>query len=472
MKKNKNKGRPERPILIVDDDKGMCEVYRRFLEIGGFGNVSSCLDSRQVFSLVEEEEPEIVLLDLSMPHIRGEVVLTRLSESIPRLPIIVITGNDDVSKAVQCMKAGAYDYLTKPVGERELVAAVRQALEISQLRYENEQLRQSFLSLRPVNESAFEEIVTQDEGMFRIFHYIEAVAGSDSCVLITGETGVGKELVAKAVHELSRREGAFVSVNVAGLDDEVFADTLFGHKAGAYTGASTGRMGLIAQARGGTLFLDEIGHLGAASQAKLLRFLQEGEYLPLGADDVEKCDVRVVAATNVHPQKLREEERFRQDLFYRLCSHHVHIPPLRERKGDLPLLLNSFLEIMAKELDVKTPKFPKELITLLGTHHFPGNVRELKAMVHDALYNHSNGSLSMDRFKEAISNKEVDDGEKVCKEGFWGQGELPTLKEAEEYLINEALRRAKGNQTIAASLLGLTRQALNKRLSRKRQKEG
>jgi transcriptional regulator with PAS, ATPase and Fis domain len=267
-------------------------------------------------------------------------------------------------------------------------------------------------------------------------------------------------------------------VDAAGLDDAVFTDTLFGHKRGAFTGAEQARDGLVAAAADGTLFLDEIGDLRENSQVKLLRLLQERKYYPLGADQPKHSNARIVVATNQDIAQLIRDGHFRKDLFYRLRGHHIHIPPLRERKDDLALLFNHFLEKSATALDKPTPTVPTELYSLLKTYPFPGNVRELEAMVHDAVARHQSATLSLRSFKEAMGydqnvvlQDDLDwDATSVELEKIFAD-RLPTLKEAEHYLIEEALRRADGNQGIAAGLLGLTRHALNKRLVRQRKSD-
>jgi DNA-binding NtrC family response regulator len=278
---------------------------------------------------------------------------------------------------------------------------------------------------------------------------------------------VGKELVAREIHRASGRGGRYVTVNVAGLDDQMFSDTLFGHRKGAFTGADQPRAGLIAEADGGTIFLDEIGDLNAASQVKLLRLLQQGEYHPLGSDTPLYSQARVVAATN-HDLKVDiVGGSFRKDLYYRLCAHQVRIPPLRERRDDLPLLLEIFLDEAAATFGKARPSYPRELLLHLSLYDFPGNVRQLKAMVFDAMARHGGGMLSLAPFRAAME-KEV--AAPPLTEGvpFLITAAFPTLQETEQYLIGEALDRAKGNQGIAASLLGISRQALNKRLSRQR----
>jgi DNA-binding NtrC family response regulator len=308
--------------------------------------------------------------------------------------------------------------------------------------------------------------------MRAIFQYVEAVAASPRPLLITGETGVGKELVARAVHVLSGRRGNFVPVNGAGLDDHVFADTLFGHKKGAFTNALEARAGLLEQAAAGTLFLDEIGDLSAVSQVKLLRLLQDGEYLPLGSDIAKRSDARAVVATNQDLESARNAGRFRKDLYYRLCGHRVHIPPLRERREDLPVLLDHFLDEAARSQGKRRPTPPEELHKLLAAYHFPGNVRELESLVFNAVSLHSAGKLSMDAFKSEIFRRQPDlagetpEAEPAAPGRVAFHETLPTLRQIEDALVAEALRRAGGNQAIAATMLGITRQALNKRVNK------
>ena len=309
--------------------------------------------------------------------------------------------------------------------------------------------------------------------MHALFRYVEAVARSPQPVLITGETGTGKELLARAVHRLAAPRGDFVAVNVAGLDDQVFSDTLFGHTRGAFTGADRPREGLITRAEDGTLFLDEIGDLAAISQVKLLRLLQEGTYYPLGADRPRQSRARVVVATNRDVVQDVQAGTFRKDLYYRLRAHHIELPPLRARRDDLALLVNHCLTKAAAALHKPVPTAPLALYQLLHTYAFPGNVRELEAMVFDAVARHQSGSLSLQAFKEAMgAGRTLLTGEPgatpaLASPSTWEAEPLPTLKEMEEALIAAALRHAAGNQGVAAGLLGVSRQALNKRLRRR-----
>ena len=251
------------------------------------------------------------------------------------------------------------------------------------------------LSAEPAHPEVFADIVTRDSSMLAIFKYAEAVAPTTLPVLITGETGVGKELIGRCIHAASGRSGSFVPVNVAGLDDTLFADTLFGHVKGAYTGADAAREGMVAKAGEGTLFLDEIGDLAPESQIKLLRLLQEREYYPLGTDRPRPASARFVFATNLDIAKAMGDGKFRKDLLYRLRSHHIRIPPLRERPSDLPVLLDHFFQKAAKVVGKDQPPVPRELLPLLGSYAFPGNIRELEGMVFDAVVRHQSHTLSL-----------------------------------------------------------------------------
>jgi DNA-binding NtrC family response regulator len=461
---------PQFPVLMVDDEAQALNSFEMVLRSASMNHIIRCQDSRHVMTIFSSQEIEVMMLDLSMPHVSGEELLSIVTKDYPEVPVIVITGSNDVDTAVACMKTGAFDYMVKPVEKSRLISGVKRAIELRELQRENELLRSHVLSDRLEHPGAFSEIITNSPMLRSIFQYIESISMSPQPVLITGETGVGKELVAKAIHKLSQRKGAFVPVNVAGLDDNVFADTLFGHRKGAFTGADQPRSGLVEEASGGTLFLDEIGDLSPASQVKLLRLLQDGEYFPLGSDVGKRSDARVVVATNQDIQALQESGKFRKDLYYRICAHSIHIPPLRERREDLLILVNHFLEKASETLCKKKPTPPNELFTLLSTYHFPGNVRELQSMILDAVSSHKSGKLSMDVFRSYIRQKQPS-LDMDSKQLLQGQNvlvcfaeRLPTLKQAEQLLISEAMKRASGNQAIAAQMLGITRQALNKRL--------
>lgn len=450
------------PILIVDDDELLGEFYRSILEEAGYDHVDIITDSRLVMEHVGSRRPVLTLLDLNMPHISGEELLEELAHSYPEVAIIVLTAVDRVETAVRCMKVGAFDYMTKPVDENRLATAVRNALLLRQLQDEVVILS-SPSDERPLSKpEAFASILTVSPALGRIFRYVEAVARSPKAVLVTGESGTGKELVARAIHDAGDRRGRFIAVNVSGLDDTVFSDTLFGHRRGAFTGADTDRKGLIESAADGTLFLDEIGDLQIASQIKLLRLLQEGEYYPLGSDVPAVSRARIVAATNVDLKKAEADGTFRKDLYYRLRAHHVEIPPLRDRPDDLPILVGHFVAEAARLLGKKVPTVPKELVPLLRSYSWPGNVRELQSIITDAVSRHEGGMLTLSVFREYVGAQRRDSGEPDGRRFSW-TGDFPRLKEVEDFLIAEALRRADGNQTVAAGLLGISQSTLSRR---------
>jgi len=337
---------------------------------------------------------------------------------------------------------------------------------------EKELLRNSLLlEINQEISKSFAAIITNNKFMYAIFRYCSAVAGSKQPVLITGETGVGKELFAQALHEESKCSGELVTVNISGLDDNMISDTLFGHTKGAFTGAHSDRPGVIEKASDGTLFIDEIGDLNMASQIKLLRLLQQREYLQLGSDKVKISSARIILATNRNLHELQRDKAFRKDLYYRIATHHMSIPPLRDRSDDIALLLNHFIVAVAKELNKKEPYYPDELLTLLKSYYFPGNIRELEAMVHDAISSHQSKTLSTKVFTAHIKRNSAYDIVFDSEQGDLGTSLtklaiLPTFKEMNTALINEAMNRAAGNQSVAAGILGITPQALSSRLKK------
>lgn len=464
----------EFPVLLVDDEPELLRSASVLLRTSGLPHVITLEDGRAVAPLLAQQDIGALVLDLSMPHLSGHSVLAQVAASHPDIPVILMTATDDVDTAVQCMQTGAIDYLVKPVEEGRLVSSVKRALELRVLRAEALSPGEHPASDSTYCSEAFAEIITKDEAMLAVFRYAEAIARFTHPVLITGETGTGKELVARALHRLSWRCGEFVAVNVAGLDDTMFSDTLFGHTKGSYTGADRPRDGLIASAAEGTLFLDEIGDLTVASQVKLLRLLQDGTFYPLGADRPRQSRARVVVATNCDVVQAVSARTFRQDLYYRLRTHHLTLPPLRKRTEDLPLLVTHFLKKAARVFGKPAPIVPLALHQLLKSYDFPGNVRELEAMVVDAVARHRGATLSLQSFKEAISGNRLTETGRPAADMLRSlvdcfPNQLPNFKEAEEALLSEALRRADGNQGVAAAMLGITRQALNQRLMRRKQ---
>lgn len=455
------------PILLVDDEINLLNSFDLTLNEYGIDNTILCNDSRNVLKILDKNEVSLILLDLSMPHIRGEEILKEVVSNYPEVYVIVVTGDSELETAVECMKLGAFDYVVKPVESNKLISVVSKALEIKRLKDENSLLKTTIISNDIKRPEVFEEIVTQSPKMKSMFQYMEAIAKTTEPILITGETGVGKELIARALHKLSDREGHFVATNIAGLDDQMFSDTLFGHKRGAFTNANQDRKGQIERAANGTIFLDEIGDLSLQTQVKLLRLLQEKEYYPLGSDIPRFTDVLFVLATNKNLEQMVEEGTFRKDLYYRLNVHHITPIPLRERLQDLPYLLDHLLEKAAKDFGKKKPTIPPELYILLSTYKFPGNIRELEGMVYDAVGTHKSKIMSLTVFKNHIIPKSgisLESSKKLISEKVVFGEKLPTLKEIQAALVEEALKRTNSNQSIAAQLLGVTRQALNRRV--------
>jgi len=458
-------------ILLVDDEEEILDSCRRCLVTSGYRDVLTVSDSRTVLELLSRQEVSIIVLDLRMPNLTGLDLLPQIISQFPQIPVIVATANNEVDTVVNCIKEGAFDYLVKPIEVKRLLTSVRKALQMRSISSELSTLKQYLFTDRLDHPETFSTIVTGNKNMRAIFQYLEVVAGTRQPIMITGETGTGKELVARAVHELSGCTGEYVALNAAGLDDNMFSDTLFGHRKGAFTGADQARDGLITRASGGTLFLDEIGDLNEMSQIKLLRLLQEQEYYPVGSDYIKKSDARIVLATNRDLLERIKQGKFRNDLYYRLCAHRVHLPPLRERLDDIPLLLEHFLAASASCLGKKKPTAPPELTVLLALYGFPGNIREFEAMVFDAVLRHTGGILSMDAFRATIGDERrqasraepprTPPGEDALSAIF---GHFPTVLEVEEYMIREAMKRAKGNQGMASKILGMGRQTLNKRL--------
>jgi len=460
------------PVVLVDDETQILLSYGLVLKSSGIKDIVSIEDSRELLPFLKENKASLVVLDLTMPFVSGLELLPEIREHHPEIPVIIVTATSDIETAIECMQMGAVDYLVKPVEKNKLISSVKNVLEINRLKNEVSSLKNYLISDDLKNPDSFKKIISINKKMIGIFKYIEAIAYSPFPVLITGDTGTGKELIAEAIHLSNPNSKLFVRVNVAGLDDTMFSDTLFGHKKGAFTGADIYRDGLILKAENGTVLLDEISDLSIPSQVKLLRLIQAREYYQLGSDIPRKTNARVIVTANKPLNDLIANGTFRKDLYFRLSAHQIHIPPLRERKEDLVPLTEHFINEAATSMRKKVPSYPPELITLLSSYSFPGNIRELQAMVYDAVSRHESGILSLENFKNAIeSGREnltmIDEGSKDEDESipifFSG---FPTIKKAEDFLIKKALEKSNGNQGIAASLLGLTRQALNKRLIR------
>ena len=455
-------------IVLVDDEQSELDAYSFLLKSMGVKKITTISDSRQALRVIEKIPAPIVFLDLNMPHMPGQDVLRAIKEQQPHVPVIILTANSEVESAVECLKLGAHDYLVKPISLSTFGSALRNALEIGSLRNEVMSLKGIPFGLRP-SHAAFAGIVTQSSAMVEIFQYIEAIAASSQPTLILGETGSGKELIAKAVHDV----GEFVAVDVSGLDDTLFSDTLFGHSKGAYTGADKARPGLLDRAQNGTIFLDEIGDLSEVSQVKLLRLVQEGLYYPLGSDQPKKSRARVIAAANKDLQKLAGQAGgFRVDLYDRISTHLIKVPPLRERREDIPLLVKQLIADAAKTMNRQPPSISREAMHLLLKHPFYGNIRELKTYLYDAVARCNNSevpyALLAERIGGSISNNSDTIPETSSLQKLFGQ--FPSLEELAQFAITEALMISSDNQTQAARLLGISKQALSKRLKKQAHK--
>lgn len=459
----------ERTILVVDDNADFLDEVRLMLASNGHQDVSLLNSGRDVIHRVELGDIAVILMDWMMPEVSGADLLPVLIQRFPHIPVIIMTAVNDVQTVVGCIKQGAFDYLTKPVDVNRLLSGISKAFQLYDLAAQNRKLKDYLLGDTLLRPGIFEEILTVNPRMQAIFKIIETMAGTYNPVLITGETGVGKELIARAIHRSSGLSGRFVALNAAGLDDMMFADTLFGHKKGAFTGAHEGREGLIAKAQGGTLFLDEIGDLGIDSQMKLLRLLQEREYYRLGSDALIKSDARIIAASNCDFEAMMSSGKFRRDLYHRLRNHHIHIPPLRERRQDITLLIDSFLQAAADSCGRPVPAISSTARDLLEAYDYPGNVRELKHLIQQAVACNTSAMLDVSDF---IGLENGDEAPKrnlrvLRDSGFRLQARFdafPSMDKVEHLIIEEALRLTEGNKTLAADLLGISRPTLNRKL--------
>lgn len=448
-------------VLLIEDDAIALRVMTAILR--NSYHVVPLSDPRELTQMLNNNHIDVVLLDLNLPHISGESLLPMLAHDHPEVPVIVVTGTGDATVAVRLVKQGAFDYLVKPVDPKALQAAVSRAV---QYRTANQEMVDQGTLRETLNKpEVFAKFATVSRTMYRIFQYVEAVGHSANPAIITGETGTGKELIAHAIHASSTRTGPFVACNIGGLDDNLFTDTLFGHKRGSYTGAATDRAGLVEKAAKGTLFLDEVGDLSIASQVKLLRLLQEGEYSAVGSDQVEHADIRVVAATSLDLETRITDGRFRRDLYFRLCGHRIHLPPLRERPEDIPILIAHFAEQSARTFGLKQIKIPPAVLDLVLTYPFPGNVRELQALVHDSVSRARLGTVSVEPYRR-LNAQTGTIGLPPPVLSF--PARLPTIEEATDQLVNESLRRTTNNQAAAARLLNITRQAMSQRLKNRK----
>jgi DNA-binding NtrC family response regulator len=447
-------------ILIVDDEEVLRDVLDVMLRREGFECLSAA-SGEEALNVLETEEVDLVVLDVMLPGISGIDTLRAMRISNPELPVIVITAFSSIDGAIEAMKYGAFHYIPKPFKNEEVILTVNKALEQRRLTHENERLK-SELS----DKFSYSNIIGKSETMRKVFDLIRLAAPSRSNILVMGESGTGKELVAKAIHHASpRARNAFVTVNSGSLPPELLESSLFGHLKGAFTGAIATKRGLFEVADGGSIFLDEIGNINLETQAKLLRVIQEKEFMRLGSVDTIKVDVRIIAATNADLTKLMAEQRFREDLFYRLNVITVQLPPLRRRREDIPLLIGHFLQKYSDENKRKVREVTPDAMRILMDHHWPGNVRELENTIERAVVLCTGDRVTPELLPDYLRYPVRTDQPAliVPHDGI-------SLKDAvsnyERAMILQSLELANGVQKRAAELLQLKPSTLNEMMKR------
>lgn len=439
-------------ILIIDDDTSLRRVLEFNLQEAGY-KVTAAASGEEGLRVFAEIMPALVITDMKMPNMDGMQVIKSIKEQSPATPVIMITAFGSVNMAVNAMKSGAYDYITKPFNRDELRFTVAKALEFSTLSAENQRLKTEL-----ANKDDFSTIIGNSTVMAKVFQVVSKVADTEASVLITGESGTGKELVARSIHNRSsRKNNPFIAINCAAIPHDLLESELFGHVKGAFTGAVRDKVGKFVQADCGTLFLDEVGELPVALQPKLLRALQERVVEPVGGTREIRLDVRVVAATNLEMDKAIADGTFREDLYYRLAVIPLHLPPLRQRQEDIALLLKHF----CKRHHAEQVRFDKEAMTALKKYHWPGNVRELENLVERLLIMRSNDVITLADLPDKILNPGMADNNII---------NLPpggySLEQLEKEVVTQALQQNNWNQTAAARFLQIPRHTLIYRMEK------
>jgi DNA-binding NtrC family response regulator len=439
--------------LVVDDDVEMCRMVSDILKEDGY-SVVAVHDSLEAAKLISKEEFEVMVTDLKMKGLKGLDLLDEVNKVAPLTPVIIITAFGTIESAIKAMKMGAYDYITKPFKTDELVLAVRKALE-------NRLLKKEVVRLRKEVESryGFHQLVGKSPLMQKIYDLIEKISHSASNVLISGESGTGKELVAKAVHYQGlRKEGPFIAVNCAAIPETLLESELFGYKKGAFTDARSDKRGLLFEANEGTLFLDEITEMPPTLQAKLLRVIEERTVRPLGDTSSYPIDVRIISTTNREMSKLIREGRFREDLYYRLKVIDIELPPLRNRKEDIPLIIQHFITKFNQNLKKNISGISEDALKLLLNYGWPGNVRELENVIERAITLTQGEVISPEDLPTPMAHEEDKDSTgKALREQY-------TVDQLEKEYIKKVLIEAGGNKSKAAQILGLDRKTLYRKL--------
>ncbi|MEG6506904.1 sigma-54-dependent transcriptional regulator [Nitratidesulfovibrio sp. 1201_IL3209] len=447
-------------LLVLDDEKNYLLVLEALLSDAGY-TVTALNDPETGLAFLEESEVDVIVTDMKMPKITGREVLEQVKKNWPHIPVLIMTAFGSIESAVEVMKYGAFDYITKPFSNDELLLSVHNAAELARMHRQYRVLRENL-----EERYGMHQIIGKSRAIRETLAMVDRAAPSRSTVLISGESGTGKELVARAIHFSSpRNKGPFVSVNCMALNPGVLESELFGHEKGSFTGAVAMRRGRFEQAGGGTLFLDEIGELTPELQVKLLRVLQERRFERVGGTEEVEVDIRVVAATNKNLQEEVEKGNFREDLFYRLNVVHIALPPLRERREDIPLLVAHFVDKLARENGVTPKTFTPEALDYMTGYEWPGNIRQLQNVVERCLVLVSGDTIRVDDLPPELRDEEAQ--LKSAVDLLPVQLDLAdTLERIEAALIRRALVRADFVQVKAAELLAISKSLLQYKLKK------
>ncbi|MBI5748108.1 MAG: sigma-54-dependent Fis family transcriptional regulator [Nitrospinae bacterium] len=444
-------------ILIVDDEKGQREILKTIIQGEGY-EVMTASNEREALKAIGEGVFDAILTDLKMPGGDGTHLLTNILKEMPNTSVVIMTAHGTIDSAVEAMKLGAFDYLTKPLERDELLVVLNKAVEKTKLLNENTRLREQL-----EDRFKIENIIGKDGKMQEVLKIIKKVSNSNSTVLIFGESGTGKELAAKAIHHNSpRRDKPFMDINCAAIPETLLESELFGYEKGAFTGASTRKMGLFESANGGTLFMDEIGDMGIGLQARLLRAIQEREIRRVGGKDNIKIDVRIISATNKNIEGEIKEGRFREDLYYRLNVIAFRIPPLRERMGDVPELVSFFISKYNKSLGKKINGISDNALNLLINYSWPGNVRQLESVIERAVLLTDGAVIETDTLPPEIFNKPI----QIGKIDFDIPNDGISFEELEREVLLKAMRKSNWVIAKSAQLLGMSYRTLQYRLNK------